>query len=70
MSSLLNDPEVKAEIQKIRETPNLPVPADLEVPTLDMSLSRVAVLENVKKVVDWEFTNISIVNILYKNNNF
>jgi tubulinyl-Tyr carboxypeptidase len=50
MSSLLNDPEVKAEIQKIRETPNLPVPADLEVPTLDMSLSRVAVLENVKKV--------------------
>ena len=50
MSSLLNDPEVKAEIERIKLIRDLPVPPKLEMPILDMSQNRTAVVENVKKV--------------------
>ena len=50
MSSLLNDPVVIAEIERIKASPDLEEPPSLVMPSLDYSLTRLSVLENVRKV--------------------
>jgi tubulinyl-Tyr carboxypeptidase len=50
MSSLVNDPQVKEEIARIKSQKDLPNRADLEVPILDMASSRTAIIENVRRI--------------------
>ena len=52
MSSLMSDPEVKAEIERIRALPDIAEPAALEAPQLDTSPSptRTGVVENIRRI--------------------